>query len=155
MWTIHFSWLCCATSAMIMCFFFWLTSPVTPRRRMGTPTDAAAVMTAHRLLSSAMRSDDDILDVVLHDLRSLRLWRLPSTVLVVWSSAAYHDDKHGWTMITWNAWRLTVKAPDVRRGHWPVATFHTYSFLLCSLYDMPIIFLALNWKSIQLKVQLS
>ena len=42
---------------------------------LGTLTDAsAAVMTAHRFLSSAMRSNDDI------DLRGLPLRRLPSTV---------------------------------------------------------------------------
>ena len=34
--------------------------PVTSRRRWGTQTDASAVMAAHRPLSSAMRSNDDI-----------------------------------------------------------------------------------------------
>ena len=33
--------------------------PVTPARRIGTPTDASAVLVAHRLLSSAMRCSDD------------------------------------------------------------------------------------------------
>ena len=33
---------------------------MTQRRRWGTQTDASAVMAVHRLLSSAMRSNDDI-----------------------------------------------------------------------------------------------
>ena len=41
--------------------------------------------------------------------------------LAVWSSAAYHDDRHGRTMITYDVWRLTVKPPDLRWGYWPVA----------------------------------
>ena len=32
---------------------------MTPKRRLGTPTDASTAMVAHRLLSSAMRSNDD------------------------------------------------------------------------------------------------
>ena len=36
-----------------------LTNTVTPRRHWGTPTDASAAMTAHRPLSSTMRSNDE------------------------------------------------------------------------------------------------
>ena len=39
--------------------------------------------------------------------------------IVVWSSAAYHDDRHGQTMIACVAWRLTVRAPGIRRGYRP------------------------------------
>ena len=52
----------------------------------GTTTDTSAVMVAHRLLSSAMRSDHDndwpihSLMLLLHDLRGLPLQRLTSTV---------------------------------------------------------------------------
>ena len=51
-----------------------------------TPTDASATMGVHRLLSSAMRSNDDndwpvhSLMLSLHDLRDLPLQRLPSAV---------------------------------------------------------------------------
>ena len=36
------------------------SKPVTPRRRWGTPTDAFAATVAHRRLSSATQSNDDI-----------------------------------------------------------------------------------------------
>ena len=85
-------------------------------------------MTIHRLLSSAMRSNDDIGWAV----HSLLLY--PSMIyevfiwdeyyplfLVVWSSTAHRDDRHGRTMIACDAWQLKVKAPDVRPEYWPVA----------------------------------
>ena len=79
-------------------------------------------MTAHRLQPSAMRSNDNIdwpvhpLMLSFHDLRDLPLRRLPSTVprSMILGSVAYPDDRHGRTMITCDACRLTVKAPDVR-----------------------------------------
>ena len=89
---------------------------VTPRRRWGTPTDASAVTTAHRRLSSATRSIDDIdrpvhsLMLSFHDLRGLL--RSP----VVWSTVAYHGDRHGQNMITCDAWRLT----SIRQISWKV-----------------------------------
>ena len=51
---------------------------MTPRRRWGTATDASAAMTAHRPLSSAMWSNDDImtrqfLDVVLFFLHLVKV----------------------------------------------------------------------------------
>ena len=47
--------------------------------------------------------------------------------------AAYCDGRHGRTMTTCDAWRLTVKVPDVRRGYWPVA-MHIRSFcVLCMI----------------------
>ena len=55
-------------------------------RRCGTPINASAAMTAHRPLSSTMRSNADIdwpvhaLMLSFHDLRGLPLRRLPSTV---------------------------------------------------------------------------
>ena len=61
-------------------------TPVTTRRHWGTPTVAPAAMTAHRPLSSAMRSSDDIdwpvhsLMLSFHDLQGLPLRRLPSIV---------------------------------------------------------------------------
>ena len=70
-------------------------------------------MTAYRPLSSAIRSTDDI------DWpdKSIPLC-CPSIIykvflcddyhplfLVVWYSAAYYDDRHGWTMIACDAWR--------------------------------------------------
>ena len=45
---------------------------------------------------------------------------------VVLSSAAYHDDRHGWTMIACGTWWLTVNAPNVWRGHWPVAIIRLF-----------------------------
>ena len=65
--------------------YFQLTKliPVTPvRRRWGTPIDASVATTAHRPLSSAMRSNDDndwpvhSLMLFFHDLRDLPLRRL-------------------------------------------------------------------------------
>ena len=61
--------------------------PLTSMPHWDTPTDASAAMTAHRPLSSAMRSNDDIdwpvhsLMLSLHDLRGLLLPRLPSAVI--------------------------------------------------------------------------
>ena len=49
---------------------------------------------------------------------------------VVWSSAAYHDNRHGWTMIACAAWGLTVKAPIIRREYRPDATH--IRFVLCA-----------------------
>ena len=57
---------------------------VTPRCRWGTPTYASAVMAAHRRLSCATRSNDDInwpvhfFMLSFHDLCSLPLRRPPS-----------------------------------------------------------------------------
>ena len=58
---------------------------VTLKRRWDTPTDASAMMVVHRLLSSAMRSNDDddwpvhSLMLSLPLLRGFPLWGLPST----------------------------------------------------------------------------
>ena len=88
---------------------------VTPRRRWGTPIDASAMIVAHRRLSSATRSNDDIewpvhyLMLSFHDLRGLPLRRLPFTEPVVWSLAAYH----GRTMIRPNAIRNLVEKTTV------------------------------------------
>ena len=63
--------------------------PVKPKRRWATPTGAYAVIDAHRLVSSAVRSNDDSDRPVhsstlsLHELRDLSLRRLTSTV--AWS----------------------------------------------------------------------
>ena len=62
-----------------------LLTPVMPKCRWGTPTEVSAAIVAHRLLSSAMRSNDNdwpvhSLMLSLHDLRCLPLRRLPSTV---------------------------------------------------------------------------
>ena len=43
------------------------SKPVTPWRRWGTPTDASTVTAAHRRLSSATRTIDDI-DCPIHSL---------------------------------------------------------------------------------------
>ena len=40
---------------------------------------------------------------------------------VVWSLARHHGDRHGWTMITCNALRLTEKATEARLGYWSAA----------------------------------
>ena len=56
--------------------------------------------------------------------------------LVVWSSAAYHDDRHYLIMIACDACRLTINALGDRIGYRPVAIpIHLF---FCSLYDMPI-----------------
>ena len=39
---------------------------MTPRRRWGTPTDASVVTAAHRCMSSATRSNDDIERLSVH-----------------------------------------------------------------------------------------
>ena len=38
-------------------------------------------------------------------------------VSVIWFVAAHHDGIHSQTMITCDAWWLTMKVPDVRRGY--------------------------------------
>ena len=73
---------------------------MTPRRRWVILTDAAAVMAAHQLLTSAMRSngDDDwpvhSLMLFLHDLHNLPLRRLPSTVpsIMIFASRVAKDE---------------------------------------------------------------
>ena len=90
-------------------------------------------MVAHRLLSSVISSNEDdnwlvhSLMLPLHDLRGLRLRRLLSTVPCSMILAAYRDDRHDRTMITGDAWQLTIKVNDVRRRYWPV-TIHICSF---------------------------
>ena len=60
---------------------------------------------------------------------------------------ACHGDRHGRTMITCDLWRLTAEAPEVRQGYWYC---QTYSFVLCSLYDMLTILLLSNaWIRLQ------
>ena len=89
----------------------------------GTPTDASAALVAHRLLSSVMRSNDandwpgHSLMLSLYDLRGLPLRRLPSNVPCSMIFAAYRDGRNGQTTINCDASRLTIKLPDVRRGH--------------------------------------
>ena len=93
-----------------------------------------------RPLSYAIRSNEDI-----NWLAISIPWCYPSMIyevflcdhyhplfLVVWSSAAYHDYRHGQTMIACDAWRLTVKASDVRRGYWPVARSGPICFTVLS-----------------------
>ena len=116
-----------------------------PKRHWGTPTDASALMAAHQHLWTAMCSNDNIdrpvhsLMLSFSDLRSLLLWRLPSTVpfsiifsTVTWRQTwRYHD----------NLWRLTVDSNSSWRPARILACYHTYSFVLCSQYDMPCIIL--------------
>ena len=51
--------------------------------------------------------------------------------LIVWSQTAYHDDRHGRITIACDAWLLTVKAPDVRRGYGPAAIHIRLFYALC------------------------
>ena len=53
--------------------------------------------------------------------------------LVVWSLAAYHDDRHGLTMIACDTWRLSVKDPGVRWRHRPVATDICLFYIICTI----------------------
>ena len=58
-------------------------------------------------------------DLSIHNIRrpSLPLRRLPSTIPCSRFSAAYNVSKHDRAMIVCNAWRLTVRTPDVRWEH--------------------------------------
>ena len=74
-----------STKAEIQCNAINQSKPVTPRHSCGTPTDASTVAAAHRRLSFANRSNDDI-DCPVHslmlsfrNLRGLPLRRHPST----------------------------------------------------------------------------
>ena len=84
-----------------------------PKRRLGTPTDASAAMVAYRHLSSAMLSNDDSdwpvysLMLSLLDLQCCDDYHL--LFLVVWFWAAYHDGRHGQTVITL---RLAIKVTE-------------------------------------------
>ena len=75
------------------------------------------------------------------NLRGLPLQRLPSTFLVIWFSAAYHDFKHGWIMTICDAYRSIVKVTDVRQGCWPAA-IHIVRLILSVLYarHLPVAF---------------
>ena len=91
-------------------------------RRWRIPTESSAVMVAHRLLSSAMLSNEEMTGLFIRwrcpsDWCDLRLWWVSSTVPVWWFSAAYYDGRHGRTMITCDAWRLTIRTPDVLRDN--------------------------------------
>ena len=79
---------------------------MTPKRRWRPPTDTCAAITAHRHLSSAMCSNDDVgwpihsLMLSFHDLRGLPMWRLPSTVpcnmifgSISWRQTCLNHDK--------------------------------------------------------------
>ena len=63
---------------------------------------------------------------------------------VVRFSAAYHDDRHVRTMTACNAWRLTVKVPDVRRGYRPIATHICLFYSLCMIFSFSIWFKSLR-----------
>ena len=41
---------------------------------------------------------------------------------VIWFLVAYQVGRLGWTTITSDAWWLTIRSLDVRRGHWPVSS---------------------------------
>ena len=81
----HLVWHCSAPVLEFQWPFLQLT-PMTPRHRCRTPTDATVVMVTHRLLSSAIRSNDDndwpvhSLMLSFHDLRGLFQRRLSSSV---------------------------------------------------------------------------
>ena len=113
---------------------------MTSGRRWGTSTDASAVMVAHPLLSSMMCSSDNSgqpvhsLMLSFHDLRGLPLWRLPSTVpcsmifgSVSWRQAwPNHDSLRLLTTDSKSSWQMART----------LTCCHTYSFVLCSPYDM-------------------
>ena len=86
-----------------------LTNSHDAQASLDTPTDAFAAMVAHRLLPSAMRSNDDSdrpvnsLMLSLRDLRGLPLRRLPSTVPCSMILAAYRDGRHVRTTIDCDA----------------------------------------------------
>ena len=92
-------------------------------------------MTAHRPVSSAMCSNDDIdwpvhsLMLSFHDSRGQPLWRLPSTV-----PCSMTFGSESWRQ-TWpnhdSLKRSTVKASDVRRGYWIVAIHIRLFYDLC------------------------
>ena len=110
---------------------------MTPRRRWSTyPDNASAVMTAHWLLSSAMRSSNDIdwpvhsMMLTLRDLRGLPLRRIPSTVpwRTIFSSVTWRQ--------TWpnhdNLQRFTVDRKKLLTSGEDIDCCHTYSFVVCS-----------------------
>ena len=91
-----------------------LTNTRDVQASLGTPTAASAEMTAHRPLSSVMRSNEwrhrrtcPFLDVVLPGFTRSSSATFNPLFPVEWSLAAHHDDRH-------DAWRLTVKGPDLR-----------------------------------------
>ena len=120
------------------------SKPVTPRRRWGIPTDASDVTVTHRRLSSATRSNDDIdwqvhsLRLSFHDLR-FPLRRLPLTepCSMIFGSVSWRHTRPNHD----NLRLLTIE----NRSFWGPARIltccQTYSFVLCSLYDMPNILL--------------
>ena len=55
--------------------------------------------------------------------------------LVVWFLATYRDGRRGRTMITCDAWRLTIKVPSgVWGGYWAVAIRIRSICVLCMIY---------------------
>ena len=118
--------------------------PVTPGRHHSvTLTEASAVMFWHQLLSSAMCSNDDndwpvhSLKLSLHDLLGHSLRRLPSTV----SSSVIFDSvscRRTWP-IRDNLRRSTFDNMNSSRPARSLTCSHTYSRVLCSQCNMPIL----------------
>ena len=96
---------------------------MTPKHCWGIPTDASAAMVAHGVLSTAMHINDDndwpvhSLMLSIHDIHGLPLWRILSDVpcSMIYDSVSWC--RHGRTMITCDAWWLTITVPDVWQGY--------------------------------------
>ena len=111
----------------------WLTNSVTLWRRSGVLRQTPSLWSSpNRLMSSAMRINDNndwpvhSLMFSHHGLRGLLCDDFHLLFHVVWFLIAYRDGGRGRTTLTCDAWRLTVKVPDVQRGYWPIA-IHIYS----------------------------
>ena len=104
------------------------------------PTNASALTAAHRRLSSATRSNDDInwlvyfLMLSFHDLHDLYLWRFPYTEpysmifgIVSWRQTWPNHDN----------WRRLAVDSSTSWGPVRILTCcQTYSFVLCYPYDI-------------------
>ena len=56
----------------------------------------------------------------------------------VWFLAAYHDGRHGLTVIICDTLQLIVRAPDVQRGCWPVAKHFRLFYALCMICQVSL-----------------
>ena len=116
------------------CGRLWSFMPwLSIRRRWGTPTDASSVMTAHQPRSSAMHSNEDT-DCPVHSPMLSCLRRLPPTTVPCSMIFVSVSRRQTWPNHD-NLWRLTVKAPVVRRGYCPVAIHNRLYYALCTIWQ--------------------
>ena len=124
------------------------------RHRWGTTTLCSGLVKCPSNFASARHSNSGIdwhvhyLALSLHEQPHLLLRRLPSSVHCSMIFAAYHDSRHGWTILACDIWQLTVTAADVQRWFWRVAE-HIRFYAVCTICLLQRLAAILNKASCQ------